>query len=91
MLFTGSTHQCGTHLSSTHGQFGSFDSDSDGYYDNFLSCKWTLMTVPGYILQLFLEDFAVEYDEWCRYDYLMVGSLTFSHCDKYFLQIVTTS
>ena len=48
------------------------DFDGDGLYDNNLECTWTIITDQNNIVQLFIFEFDLEEDDWCRFDKLKV-------------------
>ena len=48
------------------------DFDGDGVYENNLGCSWTIIADTTYIVQLFVLEFQLEKDYWCRFDNLKV-------------------
>ena len=53
------------------------DSNGDGYYDNGVTCDWTIVAEPNNIVWLFIQKFDLERDPRCRFDNFKV-CLSFS-------------
>ena len=56
-----------------NGLIKSPDFDGDGLYENNLECSWTIKADIDKIVQLFILEFQLEKDYWCRFDNLKVG------------------
>ena len=55
-----------------NGLIKSPDFDGDDVYENNLGCSWTIIADIDYIVQLFIQEFQLEKDFWCRFDNLKV-------------------
>ena len=55
-----------------NGLIKSPDFDGDDVYENNLGCSWTIIADIDYIVQLFIKEFQLEKDFWCRFDNLKV-------------------
>ena len=70
------SYGCGSvilNASIDNGLIKSPDFDGDGLYENNLECSWTIIADIDKIVQLFIIEFQLEKDYWCRFDNLKVG------------------
>ena len=68
-------YECGDiifNTSTSKGMINNVDYDGDGLYENNLECTWTIITEQNNIVQLFIFEFDLEEDDWCRFDKLKV-------------------
>ena len=68
-------YDCGSiilNASIDNGLIKSPDFDGDGLYENNLECSWTIKADIDKIVQLFILEFQLEKDYWCRFDNLKV-------------------
>ena len=61
-------NDCGRILRQSEGEIFTPDTDGDGYYDNDVTCDWTIVTDPNKIVWLFIQKFELEKDQRCRFD-----------------------
>ena len=49
--------------------------NNDGLYDNYLNGYWVIYAGDNEITELIFVEMDIEFDEWCRFDYLDVSLL----------------
>ena len=70
--FSAAFEECRYTYTDSQGEFRTPDSNQDGYYDNGLTCDWTIITEQGKLIWLFILEFDVQTDDQCIYDNLKV-------------------
>ena len=70
--FSASLEECRYTFTIRQGELRTPDSNQDGYYDNDLTCEWTISAEKGKIIWLFILEFDVQTDDQCKHDNLKV-------------------
>ena len=79
----GKLDDCGKVLTHPEGEIFTPDNDGDGYYDNEITCDWTIVTDKENIVWLFIQKLDIEKERKCRFDMLQVikqgkGKITYN-------------
>lgn len=65
--------ECGGILTEPTGEIKSVDRNGDHLYENDLDCLWLIIAEKGYVIELKFRHFDLEYDDDCRFDFILVS------------------
>ena len=66
--------------STSYRMISSPDYHSYRLYDNNLECTWTIVAESTKVVQLYIFEFELEKDQWCRFDKLKVYPIGVATC-----------